>query len=203
MTDHNNSIYKNKIIKYKNKCEKLENILSETNLNLQKGGKSDDQETRYIEQFKKIKKDMKSKGKVFWFDENSKLLVKSNSESLAREEILKKITKNIEKWENKTLCCITIEFDSDNVLDKKSGGIDLSVELNIVSTYENDKGKIKILLSQKDRQNSLLRLFYKYDELEFFNISDFKKIVNVMIEKKIKKLGALKFYHYSDVSKYF
>lgn len=187
--------YINKFIKYKKKCNYIEKIL----FSQQTGGDKNNHIKKYTEKLEKIEEKVKKKGRVFWFDENLKLIVKSNSESKAKNEILKKIEKNIDKWENETLCCIVINFDFDNVLDEKSGGIDISVEINKVTSYEDNKNNKQIILSQKNRKHSILRLFYKYDELNKFDISDLKKIADMMMQKKMPNVGALKFYHYSDI----
>lgn len=192
------SDYKIKFNKYHNKCKYFEKMLDITYQ--QKGGKLN--EGDYIEQLEEIEKIIKKKGSVFWFDEELKILSKSNSETKARDEIVKKIKKNTKKWSDKLLCKIVINFDYENIMDKKTGGLDISVEVNKVNVYENNEGIEKLLINQRDRHNSLLRLFYKYDELTMFDINDLKKIADMMINNKMKKIGSLKYYSYSDIEKF-
>lgn len=190
--------YYEKYLKYKKKCEKMEDII-----NVQNGGKSDVNRKDniniedYINKLKKIEKKVKDKGTIFWFDTNGRLLSKGTLYNTTKKEIVKKIKKDKNKWNDETLCRINIKFNADDLMNKKTGGIDISVDVNKVYIDGNF-----LSINQKNKDNSLLRLFYRYDELDDFKLTDMKKIALIMINLDMKKVNALKFYHYCDIKKY-
>jgi hypothetical protein len=93
---------------------------------------------------------------------------------------------------------VTIDFDKNNVMDNESGGLQIDVYINkIIMNGKN------VSIQQKDNSHSILTLFYSYDELDHFKMSDIKKIVLMMINKKMKKVSPFKYYHYCDIEKYF
>ena len=189
MTDQG---YKVKYLKYNKMCVDLENKL----LIKQMGGKGCDAEY-YLKKFAKIEKDTKKKGTIFWFGEDGKLLSKANTFKESEKPILKKIKKGEDEWNGKILCRIDIKFIEDDVMDEKSGGIDVSVEVDRIYIKNG-----VLSIQQKEVKNCLLRLFYKYDELDNFTLSDMKNIALMMIDNKMKKVSSLKFYHYEDIEKY-
>lgn len=186
--------YINKYNKYSSKCNTIIDVL---NNRKQHGGKKDFDKKVYIEKLYKIKEKVKKQGYVFWFDSEGKLLVKDLDDENAQNKMLGKIKKNIKKWENQIVTEVTIDFDKDKVMDKESGGLQIDVYINKVII----NGK-NISMQQKDENSSILTLYYSYDELDDFKMSDIKKIVLMMVNKKMKKVNAFKFYHYCDIEKY-
>ena len=184
--------YQNKYNKYVSKCDTIANVL-----NGQYGGKKEIDKETYIKKLFKIKEKVKKQGYVFWFDSDGKILVKDLDDENAQNKMLVKIKKDTEKWKNQTVTEVTIDFDKDNVMNKESGGLQIDVYINkIIINGKN------ISMQQKDDTNSIMTLYYSYDELDNFKMSDIKKIVLMMVNKKIKKVNAFKFYHYDDIEKY-
>ena len=151
----------------------------------------------YIKKLHKIKEKIKKKGFGFWFDEDGKLISKNESIKNAHKKVVTMITNDKELWKNKILVEIKIDFHPDEILDEQSGGLELDINVNKVII----DGK-NISIQQKDTVCSLMRLFYKYDELDNFKLTDLKKIALMFIDKKIKKTNPFKYYHYGDILKY-
>ena len=168
----------------------------ELQTNLQKGGKSND-ETKYLKLFKKIKTNVKDKGNVLWFDSDGTLLKKGTSFSETKQSIIKKIKKDKKVWNGEVICSINIRFVSDDIMNAESGAIDIAIDVDQIYV----KGDF-LAIHQKDETNSLMRLFYRYDELDKFKLTDMKRLALMMIKNDMKKVNAFKFYHYEDVEKF-
>jgi len=183
--------WKNKYLFYKHK-----NDILKKKLNAQRGGKTDDSKIKYLKILNKIKEGLKTKGYVFWFDIQGNILSQGLDTKSAKTKIVKMITENKDKFKNAILTELVIEFDPSNVMDETSGGLSISVDLNKV-IFDNDKLSIQM----KNKQNSLLSLCYKYDELSSFKISDLKKISLFVSNETLNKLKS-DIYHYHEIKKY-
>lgn len=184
--------YKTKYLKYVEKNNALNNIILNTN---QVGGKKD--EEYYKKKLLKIKEKTKKKGYVYIFDEDGKLISRGLNISEAEAPILKKIKKNPIEWNNKILCYILIKFIPDDVMNSESGGLDLSIDVNKIIVVNSH-----VSIPIRDDKSSLIRLFYKYDELDFFQLNDLKKIALVAINRNLGKIiNPFEFYHYKDIEK--
>lgn len=77
------------------------------------------------------------------------------------------------------------------------GGLDFDINVNVVVI----EGK-NISVQLYNVKNSMMRLFYRADELDSFKTNHIKGIAKMMLDQKIKKIDSLKYYHYSDIKKY-
>lgn len=177
-------MFEDKYIKYVNKIK------------LQTGGSKKDK-NYYLQKLLDIQKKIKEKGYVYWFDEEGKLLACDTYDTKAREKILKQIKKNKDDWAGKITVTIIISLDSKEIMDEETGGLELKIRVN--KTIYNGSS---ISIPARDEEASLMKLYYKYDELKKFKLSDLKKIAIFMGQMKMKYIDPFKFYHYKDIKKY-
>lgn len=152
----------------------------------------------YLKKLHKIKEKLMKKGFGFWFDADGKLMSMNVDINKAKDKVVKIIKKDVEDWKNKILLEINITIRPDDIMDKKTGGLELSIRLSKVSI--NNKN---ISIEIYDEKRSLMRLFYDNNELDKFKLSDLKEIALLFLNKKIKKTNPFKYYHYDDIVSYF
>ena len=121
MSDDN--YWKFKYLKYK---RKINNI----NQSLQIGGENYDDKKKYLKTLLKIKEGLKTKGYVFWFDSQGKVIVQGLDTKSAKSKMIKLIVADKNKWKNEIVTELVIEFDPKNIMDEDSGGLSISVDLN-------------------------------------------------------------------------
>lgn len=184
-----NNFWETKYLKYKRLNEQLNKQLCGQN-----GGNVN--ENKYMTYLKKIKDTMKKKGYVFWFDTDGKVLAQGLDTTSAKNKIIKQINADKSAWKNKIVTELVIEFDKDNLMNKTSGGLSISVDLNRVVIMGE-----KVSIQMKNKENSLFSLCYSYDELSKFKPSDLKKISLFVSNETLKKIG-LNIFHYKDIVKY-
>lgn len=182
-------------INYKKKLEKYIEKNAQIINKIQVGNGND--KKVFLKKLFKIKETMKTKGFVFWFDIDGKIISKSNNTKNAKTQLLEKINKNTENWKNAIVTELVIEFDPDNVMDEELGGVQITVELNKIKYLGEN-----ISIQQKNKSNSLFTMRYKYDELNKFKPSDLKKISLFVSNEKLKKINPFKTYHYENMIEY-
>ena len=128
---------------------------------------------------------------------SGKLLTKDIDDEKANKKIIKKIIEDKNKWENEILAEALIDFYPKYILDNDKGGISITINVNKVIFNGN-----KISIQQRDKDKSIITIYYKEDELKYFKLSELSKIVLIMINNKMKKVNPFKNYHYSDIKKY-
>lgn len=184
----NNDYYKVKYLKYKQKTEKIKQFLE------QSGGADDNK--KYLKILHKIKEGLKTKGYVFWFDDQGKILAQGLDTKSAKAKIVKLIMEDKTKWNNAIITELVIEFDPKNIMDEKSGGLSISIDLNKVILDGN-----RLSIQMKNKNNSLFSMCYKYDELSSFKLSDLKKFSLFVSNEKLKKFGS-DIFHYENMLEY-
>lgn len=175
--------YLQKCLKYIRKIMIPQNILV--------GGTSDNE---YIKKLNKIKKQLDKKGYYFWFDKEETLLSKNVDKKLAKIKFLNKVKKT-NSYDDKFIA-IEISVDKNNIMNDNTGGLELIISIEKIKQRNNGLGTELI-----DDKNNIMRLYYRYDELDKFKLTDLKKIASMMLNKKIKKFSSLKYYHYEDIKK--
>ena len=159
--------------------------------NMTGGGDKD----KYLKKLLMLKEKIKQKGFSFWFDSEGHILSKHVSDTDAKRKVLKKINSDYESYDGNIIAKIDINFLPEEILSDEQGGLELNIEV-----YKIGKEGKNISLSLRDENRSLMRVYYKYDELKKFKMSHLKSLAVALINKKIKKVNAFKFYHYDDVS---
>lgn len=181
-----NEYWKQRYLKYKSKNESLI---------AQIGGTND--EKKYLKILNNIKEELKSKGYVFWFDVNGKVLAQGLTTQSAKTLMIKKINEDKNKWNNAIVTELVVEFDKKNIMDEESGGLSITVDLNRIKFNQD-----KLSIQMKNKTNSLFAMCYKYDELSKFKLRDLKKISLFVSNETLKKFKS-KTYSYSDIVEYF
>lgn len=183
-----NYYWEAKYLKYKQKTYKLKQYLD------QSGGSNDSK--KYLKILHKIKEGLKTKGYVFWFDDQGKVLAQGLDTKSAKAQVIKMIMNNKSDWNGATITELVIEFDPKNIMDEKSGGLSISIDLNKV-VLDGDRLSIQM----KNKNNSLFSMCYRYDELSSFKISDLKKFSLFVSNMTLKKFGS-DIFHYKNMLKY-
>lgn len=183
-----NNYWKAKYLKYKQKTEKLKHFLE------QSGGSEDNK--KYLKILHKIKEGLKTKGYVFWFDDQGKVLAQGLDTKSAKANMVKVIMGDKTKWNSAIITELVIEFDPKNIMDEKSGGLSISIDLNKVILDGN-----RLSIQMKNKNNSLFSMCYKYDELSSFKLSDLKKFSLFVSNETLKKFGS-DIFHYEDMTEY-
>lgn len=154
-------------------------------------------EQKYLKQLYKIQQKLiKDQLLSLWFNSNGYLIAKSNDPTTSQQKVLQKIKKFEDEFIGEILINVEIEFLPTEIMSDKQGGLELNIHINRVDQV----GKY-IALALKNKTGSLMRLYYKYDELDKFKLSDIKKIVLLLLDKTIIP-HAFTYYHYDDISLY-
>jgi len=159
--------------------------------NLQKqsplfGGQNDNDD---IDDIADIKLLVQKKGNTFWYNSRGNLLVNTNSDTKAKNELLSILKKNINNYLNKNLINVKIIFWEDN--EEVISPIEISIKILTVKSVLG-----KIALNKRDKQHSFIRIFLEPDE---FNLSDIKKLSKTALDKKLD--DGIE-YTYDDIKKY-
>jgi len=134
-------------------------------------------------------------GTTQWYTEKGKLLAQGNSPGDVQKEVMKYIKPRLDKLTGHDIIEIQINFDTDKdfLMNKKYGGIQV-----IVTIYTINKVLGKIAPMLRDKNHSLIVLYYDYKHLDDFQISDLKKFAKLVYEKKYK-IKLFSGYHYQDI----
>lgn len=180
-----------KYYKYNIKCDKLESAIW-GNKNIQHGGK--DKLSNEMKQLMKLNKKLKEKGFNYWIDEDGNVIAKNVSKDDALIEAEKKIFKKMDKYNNTDMANISINLLPDEINSDDQGPIEINIQILKIKVTE--KG---IRFTLRNNKNSLMRIYYKAEEISEFKLSHLSNYASMLINNEIKKVNSLKFYHLDDV----
>lgn len=199
--------YKTKYLEYKKKCTELENIINFNNNFNQNGGKEkktdlsdmskDEIKKTITKKMLKIQKKLKEKGMSFWFDDQGNVISKGMTKKESHDKVTKKISKNLDEYSGKFISNVEIDFLPSEIFNDEMGCLEVYIDVNEIDVLNKDK-KI-FAIAPRNSKNSLLKLYYRRDELDEFKLSHIKKIVMALISNEIKKTNSFKFYHLDDL----
>lgn len=150
----------------------------------------DDIESNSLGILKNISKKLSLKGQYFWFDKDGKLISYDKIQKNAKTKFLKKSKDKLdEKFVN-----ICISINKKDVMDEETGGLELFITVERIIERNEKYG------TELYKKDTLMRLFYSYDELKKFKLKDLHNIAKYVGNKR--KYKPLKYYHYSDIQKY-
>lgn len=178
--------YNEKYIKYNEKCKELEMLIDF----LQKGG----QNNETLRKLMKINKKLKEKGLSYWIDEDGKILAKDILIDDAKRKFLKKVTKDINEYIGKNVANVNIHILPDQLEDDETGVIEIFIEVVTIKKMTKN-----ISLNLRNDKNSIIRIYYRPNELDRFKLTHIKIFAEALLNGIIKKTDPFKYYHLNDL----
>jgi hypothetical protein len=159
-------------------------------------GQEISEEDRFKKILYKLQKKIAKNGFYYFFDIDGKNIAKGMTGTETHKKLLRRIKNDPEIYDGKDIIRIDILFLPDYVMTL--GGMKVYVEVLNVRVIGQ-----KVFIGLKDKDSSILQLYYKHDELQKFAMDHLKKIAVMMIQKRMGRVGPFHDYYLQDVEPFF